>query len=115
MEIRSISQATGKELLERIKKDRIEISAVDTGRLFKLCREGAENLTKLARCQPKDSYAKDLYCYSFNTDAGLTYYLVFEMVVYNHKGGAIGGLSFIHYSGTNMVMASNVYNIALKN
>ena len=37
MEIRSIGQATGKELLEKIKKDHIEINVVDTGRLFKLC------------------------------------------------------------------------------
>ena len=115
MEIRSIGQATGKELLEKIKKDHIEINVVDTGRLFKLCKECANNLTKQARYQPNNSYAKDLYCYSFNIDSELTYYLVFEMVVYNYNGNTIGGLGFIYYAGTNMVMASKVYNIAKSN
>lgn len=100
MNIRSISQATGKELLEQIKKDRININTVDTGRLFKLCRTCAETLAKTVRLQPTNTYATDKYYYSFLTELGIQYYLIYDIVVYNYNGTVIGGLGTIYYSGT---------------
>lgn len=113
MEIRSISQASGKELLERIKKDHININTVDTGRMFKLCRESVINLAKQVHYQPNNSFVKDLYCYSFMTEQGVSYYLIFDIVIYNYNGTPLGGLGTIHYAGTNIVMANKAYELVM--